>query len=167
MINKKELIKIPPQERIKKLKLLEDERKKEADEIESLIRESIRELKTDKLAEEIAPEQRVVDISRLFEMTGEQALERAARKGRQTFQARGVRYPVFAQTYEDYSRLKKLYSIISVGGSLTEDQLNLVGKIGERINRFQKYIPEGEKYLSILDASKAVLKKLKSETGLD
>ncbi len=166
MIDKKELTKIPPQERIKKLKLMEDERKKEVDEIESLIKESIKEIKTDKLAEEIAPEQRVVDISRLFEMTGEQALERAARKGRAA-SLRGVRYPAFLRPYEDYSQLKKLYSILSIGGSLTEDQLSLVGKIGERINKFQKYIPEGEKYVSILDASKAVLKKLKSETGIE
>ena len=166
MIDKKEITKLPPQERIKRLKLMENERKKEVDEIELLIKESIREIKTDKLAEEIAPEQRVVDISRLFEIRGEQALEGAARKGRANF-IRGVSYPTFIQTYEDYSKLKKLYSILFTSGSLTEDQLSLVGKIGERINRFQKYVPEGEKYTSILDASKAVLKKLRSESGIE
>ena len=61
-IDKKELTKLSPEERIKKLKLMEEERKKEVNEIEELIKKSMHELKTDKIAGEIAPEQRAVDI---------------------------------------------------------------------------------------------------------
>jgi hypothetical protein len=103
-IDKEELVKLSPQERIKKLKLMEEDRKKEVDEIEILIKQSMQELKTDKLADDIAPEQRAVDISRLFETTGEQRLERTAREeAPPTALMKGSReYQAFMQTYQDY-----------------------------------------------------------------
>jgi len=165
MINKKELTKLSPEERIKKLKQMEQERKKEVNEIGRLITESMQELKTTKLAEDIAPEQRVVDISRLFEAVGEQALESTARKEGQTALIKGARYQKVVQTYDDYSQLKKFYSTVSMGGSLTEEERRLVGEIGERINRAERYTPAGEKTANILDASRTVLYKLKKETG--
>lgn len=165
-INKKELTKLSPEERIKKLKQMEEGRKKEVNEIGKLITESMQELKTVKLIKEIAPEQRIVDISRLFEAVGEQALERTARKERQTALMKGARYQTVVQTYQDYSKLKKFYSAVSMGGSLTEEERRIVGEIGERINRAERYIPTGEKTANILDASRTVLYKLKKETGL-
>ncbi|MBI2654231.1 hypothetical protein HYX02_05480 [Candidatus Woesearchaeota archaeon] len=166
-IDKKELSRLSPGERIKKLKLMEEERKKEVDEIERLIRQSMQELKTDKIAEEVAPRQREVDISRLFETTGE-GLERTAReeappvalmKGTKSYQA-------FVQTYEAYSKLTEMYASVSTGGSLTEEQVRAIGTIGERLNTAERYMTEGEKAASKLDASRAVLYKLKKETGL-
>lgn len=165
-IDKKELTKLSPQERIKKLRLMEEERKKEVGEIERLIRESMQELKIDKIAEEVAPEQRAVDISRLFETTGGERLERTAKQEAPQL-AKGTKgYQAIVQTYEAYSKLSKFYSIVSMGGSLTEEQVALIGQIGERITFAERYMTEGEKAASKLDASRAVLYKLKKETGL-
>ena len=165
-IDKKELTKLSPRERIKKLKLMEEERKKEVNEIEELIKKSMQELKTDKIAEEIAPEQRAVDISRLFEAKGEERLERTAREGAPQLVKGTKGYQALVQTYEAYSQLSKFYSIVSMGGSLSEEQKTAIGQIGERISTAERYMTEGEKAASKLDASRVVLYKLKKETGL-
>ena len=137
---------------------MEEERKKEVNEIEELIKKSMQELKTDKIAEEIAPDQRAVDISRLFEATGEDRLERTARKDAASNLTGGGRgYQAVAETYEAYSQLK------SMGTSLTNDQ---IADIRDRLNTAEKYMTESEKAASKLDASRAVLYKLKKETGL-
>ena len=165
-INKDELGKLSPEDRIKKLKLLEEERKKEVDEIGGLIKKSMQELRTEKLAEEIAPEQKTVDISRLFEVNLGQKLERTANEA-PAFTKGTKAYQAVAQTYEVYNQLQKLDRAFSAYGSLTEDQKNLVGQIGERITVAERYMPEGEKTASLLDASRATLRKLKKETGIE
>ena len=165
--DKKELNRLSPQERIKKLKSMEEERKKEVDEIEKLIKESMQELKTDKIAEEIAPEQRVVDISRLFETRGEEKLERTVREGTSPAFMKGTKgYQAITQTYQAYSQLSQFYTVVSMGGSLTEDEKRKVGEIGERINTAERYMTESEKAVSKLDARRMILYKLKKETGL-
>lgn len=166
-IDKKEFAKLSPEERIKKLKQLEEERKSEMNEIGALIKESMKELKTDKLAGEIAPEQKAVDISSLFEAPNGQKLERTARVGAAGLAKGSKNYMAIEQTYSDYSQLKKFYGVVATGGTLTEEHLASIGKIGERINFAEKYMTEGEKTAGILDASRATLRKLKKETGLD
>ena len=157
-IDKKELTKLSPEERIKKLKLMEEERKKEVNEIEELIKKSMQELKTDKIADEIAPGQRDVDISRLFEARGEEQLERTARKETPPNLTGGTKgYQAIAQTYEAYSQLK------AMGSGLTNEQ---IADIRDRLNTAERYMTESEKAASKLDASRAVLYKLKKETGL-
>ena len=166
-IDKKELTKLSPQERIKKLKLMEEERKKEVNEIEELIKKSMQELKTDKLAEEVAPEQRAVDISRLFETSGEDRLERTAREEAPSNIKRGTRgYQAMVQTYQAYSQLTKFYGKISMGGNLTSEEGDTINRIDEQIGVAERYMTEGEKAASKLDASRIVLRKLKKETGL-
>ena len=64
---KKELRKLKPQDRIKRLKDLEEKRKEEITEIEDLIKDFEKEMKTDLVAEEISPEARNVNIANLFE----------------------------------------------------------------------------------------------------
>ena len=168
-LDKKELGKLSPEERIKKLKLMEEERKKEVNEIGQMIKESMLDLKTDKLAEDIAPEQRAVDISRLFETTSGDRLERTAREGAPVaaFMKGAKAYQAIEQLKYDYSQLKKLDKSLSMYGGLTEEQIRLVNEAGERLNIAEKYMTEGEKYTSMLNASKATLHKLKKETGLD
>ena len=156
-IDKKELTRLSPEERIKKLKLMEEERKKEVNEIEELIKKSMHELKTDKIAVEISPEQMAVDISRLFETKGGDRLERTAREEFPAL-AKGTRgYQAIVQTYETYSQLK------SMGTSLTNEQ---IADIRDRLNTAERYMTESEKAASKLDASRAVLYKLKKEAGL-
>lgn len=166
-LDKRELIKLSPEQRIKKLKLMEDERKKEVNEIERLIKESMQELKTDKLAEEVAPEQKAVDISRLFEAAGEEKLERTARQEAGAGTTEGGRgYNALVRVYQDYSQLKEFYGVVSAGGSLTQNQIAAIGQIGERINTAERYMTEGEKAASKLDPSRIILYKLRKETGL-
>lgn len=166
-IDKKELNRLSPEERIKRLKLMEEERKKEVDEIERLIKESVHELKTDKIAEEITPGQKVVDISKLFETSGEDRLERTVREGAPPNVKRGTRgYQAIVQTYEAYSQVMGLYSAVSMGSSLGEEEKRLMGDIIERVNTAERYMTEGEKAASKLNATRAVLYKLKKETGL-
>lgn len=168
MIDKKELDKLFPEQRIRKLRLLEENKKKEVQEIEQLIRESFQQLKSEKLAEDIAPQQKAVDISRLFEKNNEQKLEKTAKEfARATalmWSSKG--YQAIRQTYEAYYQLDQFNKIISIGGNLTREHIELIGQIGERINRVEKYMTEGEKAASKLDASRIVLYKLKKETGL-
>lgn len=156
-LDKKELIKLSPQERIKKLRLMEEDRKKEVNEIEILIKESMQELRTARIAEEITPEQRPVDISRLFEAEDKQRVERTAkREAPPTAFMKGARnYQANSQIEYDYSQ-KKSY-----------EEQRTVGKIGERDTTAGRYMTEGEKSASILNPSKATLHKLKKETGLD
>ena len=166
-IDKKEIAKLSPQERIKKLKLMEEERKKEVNEIEELIKKSMHELMTDKIAEEIAPEQRAVDISRLFETSGEERLERTAREEAPSNIKRGTSgYQAMVQTYEAYSQLTKFYGKISMGENLTSEERDTINRIDEQIGVAERYMTEGEKAASKLDASRIVLYKLKKETGL-
>ncbi|MBI2657517.1 hypothetical protein HYX08_02370 [Candidatus Woesearchaeota archaeon] len=167
MIDKKEFTKLSPGERIKRLKLLEEEKKKEVDEIGHLIRDSMRELKTDKLAEEVAPEQKAVDISRLFESNAGHNLEWTARKETASSGKGSKGYQTFLQVQYDYTKLKKFEYALSVEGTLTQEQLASIGQIGERINRAERYMTDSEKTASKLDASRIVLYKLKKETGLD
>ena len=150
-IDKKELSRLSPEERIKRLKLMEESRKKEVDEIETLIRESMHEMKIGKIAGEVAPEQKAVDISKLFQQSGGEKLERTARKESKSEGSKGASgYHPIAQAYKDYSQLKTFYGIISTGGDLTRDQIEAIGKIGERINIVEKYTTEGEKAVNIL-----------------
>ena len=166
-IDKKELSKLSPEQRIRKLKLMEEDRKKEVNEIERMIKESIQELKIDKLAEEVAPEQRAVDISRLFETSAGNTLERTARKEAKEDLMKNTRgYQAITQIYQDYSQLKEFYGMVSTGSGLTKEQISAVGQIGERISTVERYMTESEKSASKLDASRMVLYKLKKETGL-
>ena len=166
-IDKQELSKFSPLERIKKLKLLEEERKKEADEIEQLIKKSMQELKTEKIAEEIAPELRPVDISSRFAETGEQRLERTAREeapATALMKGKGG-YQTFSQAEYDYSQAKKFSGFVSMGYSLTQEQVALVDEMGARRNVAERPMPVGEKLAKVLDASRMVLEKYRKEVG--
>mgnify|MGYP001594629652 FL=1 len=145
---------------------MEEERKKEVNEIEELIKKSMHELKTDKIAGEIAPGQRAVDISRLFETKGEDRLERTAREEAPQLVKGTKGYQALVQTYEAYSQLTKFYGKISMGGNLTAEERNTINRIDEQIGVAERYMTEGEKAASKLDASRTVLYKLKKETGL-
>lgn len=159
-IDKKELTKLSPQDRIKRLKLMEEERKKEVVEIEELIKRSMQEIRTEKTAGEVAPEAKVVDISSLFEDSNKTSKE----TNMSTKMAGG--YQAIAETYQAYSKLKGMDNAMSMGTSLSKEDLAAIGQIGERLIIAERYMTEGEKSASKLDASRAVLYKLRKETGL-
>lgn len=162
-IDKKELSRLSPEERIKKLRLMEDERKKESTEIERLIKEAMQEIKTDKIAEEIAPEQRAVDISRLFEVGGEE-LEKTI-QSEQSLRAKGKgEYQAFVRVYQDYSSLKKIAGYAEMG-SLSQEHLESVDAIGERLDR-TKYEHISAEIANIIVASRATLHKIRKYSGI-
>ena len=165
-VDKPGLRKMPPEERLKKLKEMEKKRKEEVGEIGELIKQSMKDLKTEKLATKIAPEQREVDISQLFERNEGEELERTTKQEFTTARP-GTTYQTISQMYNDYSQLKEFYGMVSSGVGLSKDQLSSIGKIGERMNVAEKYMSEGEKTISILNPSRTILYKLKKETGLD
>ncbi len=159
--DKKELAKLSPEERIKRLRLMEEDKKKEFDEIEKLIKDSMQELRTDKLAGEIAPEQRTIDISRLFEPSGEKLERTAMREAPSLSFMKGTRgYNAIAATYQVYTELKVM---AVTGNGITNEQRT---DILERLNTAERYMTESERAVSKLDASRATLYKLKKETGL-
>ena len=164
-LNKKELNKLSPEERLKRLKRLEEHGKEEVKEIGKLIKESLHEMKIAKIAEEITPEQKEVDIASLFAPAENGSLERAAENvpaGTEEFAG----YRVISQVYSDYSQLRTLYGIIATGNPLSEEHVNIIGTIGERINLAEKHMTESEKNASKLDASRQILYKIVKETGL-
>jgi hypothetical protein len=169
-VDKKALSKLSPTERLKKLRLLEEEQKKNSAEIEKLIKESEKDLKADELAEKVRPQQREVDISNLFEVPKEDSgnLEHTARmEGRGDGAAEITGYQALMQTYKDYSKLKEFYGVIQEGDNLSREQVKTLGKIGERILFAEKYMSDGEKIDNLLSPSKSILYKLKKETGLN
>lgn len=75
----KEIRRLRPGERISKLKELEEKKKREIEEAERLIEDSIAEIRGERIKEEIeVPEPREVDISRRFLPEEEATLERVA-----------------------------------------------------------------------------------------
>jgi len=163
-LDRKNFAGLSPEERIRKLRQLEEARKKEALEIEELIRASMNELKNNKLAGEIAPEQKAVDISRLFETPEPANIGKNVRGASRPAKAAQI-YVTAAQLYQDYSQLKELYFI--GGPNLTEEHLKIIGQIGERMNIAEKSMTESERITKILNPSKSILYKLQKETGLE
>src|SRR3989344_1370940 len=78
-LDRQKLNSLSPEERIKRLKELEksveEEKKKQIDELTLMIKQSMQELRTGKLASEITPQQKKVEISELFERGNENSLE--------------------------------------------------------------------------------------------
>ena len=159
---KKELKKLRPREKVKKLKELEEKRKTEMTEIEDLIKDSEKELKTEKVAEEIAPKQLEINIGRLFEEEAGR-LERTAKEGTRAAESR--EYMPFKQLYSDYAQLQSaVYA--SMTGPLTQTQLEVVDRIGERLDK-TKYQSASSEAANILVASRSALYKIRKYAGLE
>ena len=164
-IDRKELERLDPEERIKRLKHLEVQRKKEVNEIEDLIKESEKQIRTRRLAEEITPEQRPINISTLFEVNVFNELEIQAKQ--EPIVAAGKIHYLRTQTYNDYSKLREFHGIVAGGSSLTEEQLAAIGEIGQRLSVAEKYLTDSEKTASKLDSNRVLLYKLMKETGIN
>lgn len=168
-IDKKKLNSLSPEDRIKKLKemekSIEEDKKRQIDELTSMIKQSMQELRTGKLASEITPPQKKVEISELFERDNTQSLENTARESAVS-KGSNAPYVSAVQVYEDYSHLKRMYGEVSQGSQLTREQLAVIGTIGERLTIAEKYMTDSEKISNVLDTSKSILYKLKKETGL-
>lgn len=161
---KKELRKLRPQARLNKLKELEEKRKAEMTDIEELIKDSEKELKTEEVAEKITPEREEVNIARLFREEAEQ-LERTVKKEAPETGGEEQRYVSFKQAYSDYAALQNI-AYASMEGNLTSEHMEAVDRIGERLDR-TKYMSASREVSNILVASRAALYKIKKYAGLD
>ena len=161
---KKDLIKLRPKARLKKLKELEGIRRAEITDIEDLIKDSEKDVRTEEVAEEIAPEQEEVDIGRLFREEGEQ-LERTVREDAHETEDENLKYIPFKQAYSDYSTIQEI-AYASMEGPLSVEQMEKVDKIGERLER-SKYVSASREVANMLVASRAALYKIKKYAGLE
>ncbi|MBW2976954.1 hypothetical protein KY347_05915 [Candidatus Woesearchaeota archaeon] len=161
---KKELRKLRPEERLKKLKNLEDKRKAEIVDIEKLIKDSEKELKTEEFAEEVTPPQDEVNIARLFEEELAE-LESTVKKEAPEPEEENQRYVSFKQAYSDYSELQGI-AYASMMGPLTPAQMDAVDVIGERLDR-SKYVSASNEVANLLVASRAALYKIRKYAGLE
>ncbi len=162
--NKEELSRLPLSERIKRLKELEEQRKKEMEEIEGFLEDSERELKTQKIAEDITPIQKEVDISDLFE--NEEEKQPDSDKPAIVEDDTGkVRYLGLNDALEDYEELKGI-TYASMDGGLTDRHMQTLDKIGERLSNIN-YQNAGKEIANVLVASKAALYKIKKYAGID
>jgi hypothetical protein len=164
-LDKKELSKLPLRERIRRLKKLEEDKKKEIEEIDNLIKNSERDLKAEEIAEEIKPEQQEVDISKLFRQEEEELERTVEKEAPAEEEAAQPKYLTLQQAVEDYEELRGL-TYASMGGSLTESQMEAIDKIGERLDR-AKYISASKEVANVLVASRAALYKIRKYAGID
>lgn len=162
MIDRKKLASLPPNERIEKLRLIEEARKKEHEEIETLIEESMSELNKNKIAKDIAPDTKAIDISNLFTKQGGK-LERtiqSEQKPKGLFLKGNQNYQLFSQAYEDYQSLKMIIGY-STRGALSQDQLSEIDAIGERLDK-TRYENTSTELANMVIASRTVLNKIRN-----
>jgi len=153
-LNKTELEKLTPAERIKKLKELEEENKKEIEEAEKLIKKTEAEISREKIAESVKiPETRPIDIESLFreEPTLEGTVrEEAPATGEAKEESRLYQ---LAQAYEE---AKSMYQSEE---PLNEQQLEWVDRLGERVEkaRYETFTKEAA---DLVVATRSLVKKI-------
>jgi hypothetical protein len=161
---RKELTKLKPKDRLKRLKEVKQKRRTEIGQIEDLIKNSEKELKTEAVAKDITPEQPEINIARLFEEEVAE-LELTVREEAPNAEINQHDYSAFRQAYGDYAQLKDIV-YASMMGPLNTSQLSTVDKIGERLDK-NKYQSQSSEVANLLVASKAVLYKIHKYAGLE
>ena len=161
---KKELRKLKPETRLKKLKELEEKRKAEITDIEVLIKDSEKDIKAEAVAEEITPEQTEVNIGKLFEDDAEK-LEKTVKKESPESEKDDQKYISFKQAYNDYTALQGITDA-SMSGSLTPAQMESVNKIEDRLES-TKYQSASQEVTNLLVASRSVLYNIRKYADLE
>jgi hypothetical protein len=178
MIDADELRKLSPEERVKRLKEMEHQHKKEIGEIESLIKRSLQEAKTDKIAEKVAPPPREVDITKLFTEGEREGHEREQRRGRsqQLEEQATIKYlsetkyrgNLQQQIAQDYTSLKKMMEGYISLGSLSSTQIEQLERIEQRMDivSYQTHA-QSEKMAIMMSSSRAALHSIRKYAGLE
>jgi|GEM_PF-2310069 len=102
--------KLRPEDRIKKIREFEEKIKREKDEIEKLLEQSIVELKKEEKIKEIkVPEPERVDVEKLFREERSSELERKAAEAKEIEGKKQVQYKINIEEAENiYSNIKGL-----------------------------------------------------------
>ena len=126
-LDKEKLAKLKPAERIKRLKEIEKESKKQIDEAEKLIKKSEEEIEKEEVEKKVrVPETRPVEISDLFEPPPTQ-LERTAEEAQRVEPTGEQLQYMVNQAYEEATELAYQEP--------TEDVLDRIDALGERLEK--------------------------------
>ncbi len=177
-IDTNELKKLSPEQRVKRLKEMEEQRKKENIEIEALIKKSMNEAKNDKIAEKITPPPRQVDITKLFTEEEREWKTQDKRQTQALEEQAGIKYLADSpyksggnfqqQIAQDYSSLKKMMEGYISPGGLSGSQVEQLDKMEQRINNasYQTHA-QSEKMAIMMSGSKEALHRIRKYAGLD
>ena len=169
-----ELKKLSPEQRVKRLKEMEEQRKKEVGEIETLIKKSMNDAKNDRIAEKVAPPPQQVDITRLF--TEEEKEWRGQDKRQSLDEQATVKYLADTsyragptqQLAQDYSSLKKMLEGYISPGGLSESQRGQIESMEQRIgNASYQTHAQSEKMAIMMTGSREALHRIKKYAGLE
>ncbi len=151
-LDKKELEKLTPAERIKRLKKIEEENKKEIEEAEKLIKQTQIDIERESIAESVKiPETKPIDIGSLFRE--EPSLETTVKEEAPKEEAEEGKLYQLAQAYEEARDM--LYS----QEPLNEEQLERIDRLGERVEK-AKYETFSKETADLLVATRSVIKKI-------
>lgn len=105
-----EIRKLSPEERIKKIRELEEKRSKEKQGMEELLKESISTIKNEETIKNIkVPEQKKVNVSELFSNEEEESLEKKTHDARQDEKPEGVTYKIdFKEAENMYNEIRNM-----------------------------------------------------------
>ena len=152
-LDKAELEKLTPSERIKRLKKIEEDNKKEILEAEKLIKETQGKIEQDSIVESVkVPETRPVDIDSLFkEPPGLETTVREETQGEEPKEESQLY--TLAQAYEEAKGMA--YS----EGPLNDEQLEWVDRLGERVEK-ASYQTFTKDVADLVVATRSLVKKM-------
>lgn len=152
-LDKEELKKLTPDERIKKLKKIEEENRKEIEKAGELIQKTEAEITRENIAESIKiPETKTIDIEDLFRK--EQNLETTVKEEAPSEEKEEGPLYQLAQDYQEVKGM--LYN----SEDLNENQLEWIDQLGERVEKI-KYQSTSDQLANLVVATKSIVHKLK------
>ena len=168
-----EIKKLSPSKRIEKLKELEEKRKKEIEEAELLIKESVEEIKQEqKLQEEIEEEERLqkekLDLNKNNDL--EELVEAAKQKILDEENYVNTQYQVklsMEPVSNLYDKVKEVYQEVRDSGEMSEGQKQQIENISYAMQTKTdaidsgEYKTAGEQIEDILSASKSIINYMK------
>ena len=156
-LDKEELAKLSPTQRIKRLKEIEEDSKKDIAEAEDLIRRSESEIETAESEKKIAvPESRKVDISDLFGPEPSQ-LEAKAKEAKKEPSQQQLLY-MANQAYEEATSLAYREA--------TPELLEQIDELGEKVDKMQ-YHSLTEEITNKVVATRSLIHKIKRYSQMD
>jgi len=154
-LDKEELEKLTPAERIKRLKKVEEENKKEIEEAEKLIKQTQAEISREKIAESVkVPETKPIDIEGLFRE--EPSLETTVREEAPAGEEAKEESQLYqlAQAYEEAKEIA--YSTEPIN----QEQLEWVDRLGERVEK-ARYETTSKEAANLVVATRSLIHKIR------
>lgn len=177
-IDTNELKKLSPEQRVKRLKEMEEQRKKETVEIEALIKKSMNEAKNDRIAEKVAPPPRQVDITKLFTEEEKEWKTQDKRQAQALEEQAGIKYLADSpyksggnfqqQIAQDYSSLKKMMEGYISPGGLSGSQIEQLDRMEQRLGMTSYQTnAQSEKMAIMMSGSREALHRIKKYAGIE